>query len=75
MVNIIYEQIKEDEMSRACSTHGGIIDAYSVLVVKPEGKRLLGRPRLRWEDNIRMDLREVGWEGVDSIHLAQDRDQ
>jgi hypothetical protein len=41
---------------------------------KPEGKRPLVRPRRRWEDNIRMDLREIGWEGVDWMHLAQDRD-
>jgi hypothetical protein len=49
--------------------------AYKILVGKPEGKRLLGRPRRRWEDNIRMDLRETGWEGVDWIHLSQVRDQ
>jgi hypothetical protein len=41
---------------------------------KPEGKRPLGRPRRRWEDEIRMDLREIGWEGVEWINLAQDRD-
>jgi hypothetical protein len=40
-------------------------NAYSILVGKPEGKRPLGRPRHRWGDNIRMDLRELGWEGVD----------
>jgi hypothetical protein len=44
-------------------------------VGKPEGKRLLGRPRRRWEDNIRMDLREIGWCGMYWIDLAQDRDQ
>jgi hypothetical protein len=49
--------------------------AYNILVGKPEGKRLLGRLRHRWEDNIRINLRERGWEGVDWIHLAQDRDQ
>jgi hypothetical protein len=38
-------------------------------------KRPVGRPKYRWEDDIRMDIREVGWEGVDWIHLAQDRDQ
>jgi hypothetical protein len=38
-------------------------------------KRSLGRPRRRWEDNIRMDIREVEWEGVDWMHLVQDRDQ
>jgi hypothetical protein len=42
---------------------------------KYERRRPLGRPRRRWEDNIRMDLREIGWEGVDWILLAKDRDQ
>jgi hypothetical protein len=46
-----------------------------ILVGKPDGKRPLGRPRRTWEDNIRMDVREMGWEGVDWIHLAQDGDQ
>jgi hypothetical protein len=41
----------------------------------PEGKRPLGRPRRRWVDNIKMDLREIGWDGVDWIDMAQDRDQ
>jgi hypothetical protein len=50
-------------------------NTYNTLVGKQEGKRPLGRTRHRWEDNIRMDLREVGWEGVDWIHLAQDRDR
>jgi hypothetical protein len=40
-------------------------NAYRILVGKPEGKRLLGRPRRRWVDNIKMDLREIGWGGVD----------
>jgi hypothetical protein len=44
-------------------------------VGKPEGKRPLGRPRRRWVNNIKMDLREIGWDGVDWIYLAQDRDQ
>jgi hypothetical protein len=42
---------------------------------KPDGKRAHGRRKRRWEDNIRMDLREIGWEDVDSIHLDQVRDQ
>jgi hypothetical protein len=50
-------------------------NAYRILVGKPEGKRPLGRPRRRWEDNIRMDLGEIGWGGMDWIDLAQDRDQ
>ena len=48
---------------------------YRVLVGKPEGKRLLGRPRCRWEDNIKMDLQEVECGGMDWIELAQDRDR
>jgi len=48
---------------------------YRVLVGKPEGKRPLGRPRHRWEDNIKMDLQEVRCGGVDWIELAQDRDR
>jgi hypothetical protein len=48
---------------------------YKVLVRKTEGKRPLGRPRRRWEDGIRMDLRKIGLGGVDWIRLAQDRDQ
>jgi len=45
------------------------------LVGKSERRRPFGKPRRRWEDNIRMDIRKIGWEGVDWIHLAQDRDQ
>jgi hypothetical protein len=48
---------------------------YRVLMGNPEGKRPLGRPRRRWEDLIRMDLREIGWGSVDWIKLAQDRDR
>jgi hypothetical protein len=50
-------------------------NAYRILVGKPEGKRPLGRPKRRWVDNIKMDLREEGWDGRDWIDLAQDRDQ
>jgi len=48
---------------------------YRILVCKPEGKRPLGRPRRRWEDNIKVDLQEVGFGGMDWIELAQDRDR
>jgi hypothetical protein len=50
-------------------------NAYRILVGKPEGKRPLGRPRRRWVDNIKIDLREIGWDDKDWIDLAQDRDQ
>jgi hypothetical protein len=50
-------------------------NAYRSLVGKPEGKRPLGRLRLRWVDNIKMDFGETGWRGVDWIGLAQDRDK
>jgi hypothetical protein len=48
---------------------------YKILVWKPEGNRPLGRPGSRWGDNIRMDLKETGWEVTDWMHLAQDTDQ
>jgi hypothetical protein len=49
--------------------------AYRVLVGRPEGKRPLGRPGRRWENNIKIDLQEVGWGGMDWIDVAQDRDR
>jgi hypothetical protein len=52
-----------------------ILVAYRILVGKPEGKRPLGRPRCMWVDNIKRDLREIEWGGMDWIDLAQDRDQ
>jgi len=60
----------------ACSAHGEMRNAYRILVgKKTEGKRLLNKTRRRWEDNIRMDLREIGWEGVDWMRPAQNTDQ
>jgi hypothetical protein len=50
-------------------------NAYRLLVGKSEGKKPLGGPRLRWVDNIKMDLLKIGWGGVDWIGLAQDRDK
>ena len=50
-------------------------DLYRVLVGKPEGKRPLGRPRRIWENNIKMDLQEVGCGGMDRLDLAQDKDK
>jgi hypothetical protein len=49
--------------------------AYRILMGRPEGRRSLGRPRRTWEDNIKMDLQEVGWGGMDWIELARDRDR
>jgi hypothetical protein len=49
--------------------------AYDILVGRPEGRRPLGRPRRRWEDNIKMDLREIGFGDMDWIHWDQDRDR
>jgi hypothetical protein len=46
---------------------------YRILMGTPEGKRPLGRPRCRWRDNIKMDLRQIGWDGVDWIDMGQDR--
>jgi len=55
---------------------GNVRNVYTILVGKPEGKRTFGRPKRRWEHNIRICLsREIGWEVVDWIHLAQDTDQ
>jgi transposase len=56
-----------------CSTHGGGKNVYRVLIERPEVKRPLGRPRRRWVDNIKMDLREIGMDGANWILLAQDR--
>jgi hypothetical protein len=52
-----------------------VSNVYSILAGKPEGKRPFGRPRRRWEDNIITAVREIGWEGVEWMHLAYDRDQ
>jgi hypothetical protein len=68
-------KIEKNGMGGTCSANGEEKGTYRVLVGKPEGKRPLGRPRHRWEDNIRMDLQEVGCGGIDWIELAQDRDR
>jgi hypothetical protein len=64
-----------DEMGRACSTNGAKRNACRILVGKPEGKRPPGRPRCGWVDNIKIDLTQIGWGGMDWIDLAQHRDQ
>jgi hypothetical protein len=62
-------------MGGSCSAYEEGESVYRVLVGKPGGKRPLGRPRLRWEDNIKMDHQEVGCRGMDCIPLAQDRER
>jgi hypothetical protein len=69
------DNVKEDEMGGACSTNGVKKNVYRLLVGKPTGKRPLGRPRCRWVDNIKMDLGEMRWGGVDWIGLTKDRDK
>jgi hypothetical protein len=61
-------------MDGARSTYGERSGAYRILVRRPEGRRPLGKPKHGWEDNIKIDLQEVGW-GMDWIELAQDRDR
>jgi hypothetical protein len=56
-------------MGGGCSTNGGEAAAYRILVGKPEGRRPLGRSRRRWVNNIKMDLREIGWDGMGWIGL------
>jgi hypothetical protein len=60
-------------MGRTCGTYGGEERCIRALVGKPEGRRPLERPRRRWENNIKTDLREVGCGGIDWIDLAQDK--
>jgi hypothetical protein len=67
--------IKKNEIGGACSAYGGEERRTHGFVGKPEGKRPLGRTRHRWEDNIRLDLQEVGCGAIDWIELAEDRDR
>jgi hypothetical protein len=62
-------------MDRECSAYGGKERRVQGLVGKLEGKRQLGRPRRRWKDDIKMDVKEVGCGGMDWIELAQNRDR
>jgi hypothetical protein len=65
----------ENEMGGACIAYGGGERSAQGLVRNPEGKRPHGRPRRRWEDNIKMDIQEVGCGGIDWIEVAQGRDR
>jgi hypothetical protein len=62
-------------MGGACRTNGEKRNAYRILVREPEGKRPLERQRRRWMDNIKIDLREIGRDGMEWINLSQDRDR
>jgi hypothetical protein len=62
-------------MGRACSTNADNWYAYRILMGKQEGKRPLGSPRHRWGANIKMDLKEIGWDDVEWFDLDQGRDQ
>jgi hypothetical protein len=72
---MIIRVMKKTEMGRICGTYGERRGAYRALVVKIEGRRPLERPRRRWEDNIKTDLREVVWWTIDRKDLAKDRDR
>jgi hypothetical protein len=61
-------------MGRICSTNGEKRNAYRILVGKPEGRRPLGRPRRRWVDNTKIELREIEWDCMDWINLAYFRE-
>jgi hypothetical protein len=73
----IIRVIKSRRMSRAghVARMGERTGAYRVLVGRRKGRRPFGRPRHRWQDNIKINLQEVGWEGVDWIGMAEDRDR
>jgi hypothetical protein len=71
----LVDKIEKNGMGGTCSTTGEVRVVCRVLVGKPDGTRPLGRPRRRWEDNIRMDLEEEGCGCVDWIGLAQNRDR
>jgi hypothetical protein len=69
------DKIERNVMGRHVGHMGERRGVYRVLVGKPEGRRPLGRPSLRWEDNSKMDVQEVGCGGMNRIELAQDRDR
>jgi hypothetical protein len=74
-VLLIFHKMKTNEMGGACGTMMNRRESHKKLVGKTERKRALGRPRLRWEYNNKMDLQKVGCGGMDWIDLAQDRDR
>jgi hypothetical protein len=70
-----FDQVKEDEMSGTCCTHGREEKFTQNICRKILRERSLGKTRRRWVHNIIMDLREIWWKGVDRVHLSQDKDQ
>jgi hypothetical protein len=75
MYCIIKKVTRRRRWTRNVARMGELRNAYTVLVGKPEGKRPHRRPGRRWEDNIKMYVREVGWENLVWVNLAQDRDR
>jgi hypothetical protein len=75
LITIGVIKVKRMRLAGHVARMGEVRGAYDILVGRSEGRRPLGRPRHRWEDNIKMDLREIGSGNVDCIHLAQDRDR
>jgi hypothetical protein len=71
----IVRMIKARRWAGHVARMGEVRGAYNILVGRPQERRPLGRPRRRWEDNIKIDLKEIGFGDVDWIHLAQDRDR
>jgi hypothetical protein len=71
----LYDTFLDNEGNGSEHEWGEKRNAYRILVGMPEGKRPLGRPRCWWVDSIKMDLREIVWDGMDWTDLAQDRDQ
>jgi hypothetical protein len=69
------DQIQKNEVGRVCTTCGERGDVYRVLVETTDRKRLLGRPKHRWENNIKMDIQEMGCECMDWIDVAEDRNR
>jgi hypothetical protein len=66
--------LRKSEKNPPPATFNPLRISHGILVGKPEGRTPLGTPRRRWVDNIKMDLREIGWDSVDWVDLAQDRD-
>jgi hypothetical protein len=71
----LFEKSHKYERGGACNTHVDKRNVYRNLLGRPEGKKPLGRPRRRWEDNIKIDVGDIGWDGMDWVDMAEDRDQ